>query len=188
MEALLTSTLIVALAEMGDKTQLLSFVLAARFRRPLPIALGILVATLANHFLAGWFGAWLATLVSPDTLRWSVAAAFVGFGLWSLRPDTLTDDPAMPAAGVFMTTLVAFFLVEMGDKTQLATIALAARYDALAAVVLGTTTGMMLANVPAVWMGEKFADRVNMKYLRWAAAALFFALAAITLLIGTPRA
>ena len=188
MEALLTSTLIVTLAEMGDKTQLLSFVLAARFRRPLPIALGILIATLANHFLAGWFGAWLATLVSPDMLRWLVASAFVLFGLWALRPDTLTDDPTMPAAGVFITTLVAFFLVEMGDKTQLATIALAARYDALAAVVLGTTAGMMIANVPAVWMGDKFADSVNMKHLRWAAAALFFVMAAATLLIGTPRA
>lgn len=187
MEALLASTLIVTLAEMGDKTQLLSFVLAARFRRPWPIALGILVATLANHFLAGWLGAWLATLVSPQVLRWLVAAAFAGFGLWALRPDTLSDDPTMPASGVFVTTLVAFFLVEMGDKTQLATIALAARYDALAAVVLGTTAGMMIANVPAVWMGERFADRVNMKYLRWVAAALFFVLAAVTLLAGTPR-
>ncbi len=188
MEALLTSTLIVTLAEMGDKTQLLSFVLAARLRRPWPIALGILVATLANHFLAGWLGAWLATLVSPDVLRWSVAAAFAGFGLWALRPDTLADEPTMRPAGVFITTLVAFFLVEMGDKTQLATIALAARYDALAAVVLGTTAGMMIANVPAVWMGEKFADRVNMQHLRRAAAALFFVMAAATLLVGTPRA
>lgn len=188
MEALLTSTLIVALAEMGDRTQLLSFLLAARFRRPLPIALGILIATLANHFLAGWFGAWLATLMSPAMLQWTVAAAFVAFGLWALRADELGDDPAMPAAGVFITTLVAFFLVEMGDKTQLATIALAARYDALAAVVLGTTAGMMIANVPAVWLGERFADRVNMKLLRATAAALFFVLAAVTLLFGTPRA
>lgn len=188
MEALLTSTLIVALAEMGDKTQLLSFVLAARFRRPLPIALGILCATLANHFLAGWLGAWLATLLSPDVLRWTVAGAFLVFGLWALRPDTLDDDPTLPAAGVFVTTLVAFFLVEMGDKTQLATIALAARYDALAAVVLGTTAGMMIANAPAVWMGERFADRVNMKILRWIAAALFLVLAAVTMLSGTPRA
>ncbi len=187
MEALMASTIIVTLAEMGDKTQLLSFVLAARFRRPVPILLGITIATLANHFLAGWLGAWLATLVSPQVLQWTVAGAFAIFGLWALWPDRLDGNPTMPSAGVFVTTLVAFFLVEIGDKTQLATIALAARYDALATVVLGTTAGMVLANVPAVWMGERFAERVNMKYLRWAAAALFFVLAIVTLLVGTPR-
>lgn len=184
MEAFLTSTSIVALAEMGDKTQLLSFVLAGRFRKPVPIILGILVATLANHFLAGALGAWLASLFAPRVLTWIVAVAFFGFGLWALVPDELEENPKLPAAGVFLTTLVAFFLVEMGDKTQLATIALAARYDALAAVVLGTTLGMMLANAPAVWLGERFARRVNMKHLRWAAAALFFALGALTLLGG----
>lgn len=181
MQALLMSTSIVALAEMGDKTQLLSFVLAARFRKPVPILLGILVATLANHFLAGWLGAWLATLVSPEVLRWIVGLSFFAFGLWALRPDELGEDPRLPAAGVFLSTLVAFFLVEMGDKTQLATVALAARYQALAAVVLGTTLGMMLANAPAVWLGERLAHRVNMKYLRWAAAALFFVLGALAL-------
>jgi putative Ca2+/H+ antiporter (TMEM165/GDT1 family) len=181
MEAFLTSTSIVALAEMGDKTQLLSFVLAGRFRKPLPIILGILAATLANHSLAGALGAWLASLMSPQLLAWIVAAAFFAFGLWALKPDALDENPRMPAAGVFLTTLVVFFMVEMGDKTQLATIALAARYDSLAAVVVGTTLGMMIANAPAVWLGERFARRVNMKYLRWAAAALFFVLGALTL-------
>ncbi len=181
MEALLTSTAIVAVAEMGDKTQLLSFVLAAKFKRPWPIVLGILLATLANHFLAGSVGAWLATLVSPQALKWIVALSFFAFGLWALVPDKLEDSPTMPAAGVFVTTLVAFFLVEMGDKTQLATIALAARYDSLVAVVLGTTLGMMIANAPAVWMGEKLAHRVNMKAMRWIAAGLFALLGVLTL-------
>jgi len=183
MEALLVSTAIVTVAEMGDKTQLLSFVLAAKLKRRPPIILGILVATLANHFLAGSVGAWLATLVSAATLRWIVAASFVAFGLWTLRPDEL-EERALPAAGVFGTTAVAFFLVEMGDKTQLATVALGARYNALVSVVLGTTLGMMLANVPAVWMGEVLAERVNMKWMRWVAAALFLLLGALTLLAG----
>lgn len=182
MQALLTSTVMVALAEMGDKTQLLSFVLAARFRRPWPILLGILLATLANHSLAGAVGAWIATLVSPAALRWIIAGSFFVFGLWALKPDELSEDPAMPSAGVFLTTLVAFFLVEMGDKTQLATVALAARYDSLAAVVLGTTLGMLVANAPAVWMGERLAHRVNMKMMRRAAAALFFIFALLTLI------
>jgi len=182
MEALLTSTVIVAVAEMGDKTQLLSFVLAARFRKPWPIVFGILLATLANHFLAGAVGAWLATLVPPTTLKWVVALSFFAFGLWALKPDELDDDPAMPTAGVFLTTLVAFFLVEMGDKTQLATISLAARYESLVAVVLGTTLGMVIANAPAVWMGERLAHRVNMKVMHWIAAALFVLLGIVTLL------
>lgn len=181
MEAFLTSTSIVAVAEMGDKTQLLSFVLAARFRKPWPVVLGILLATLANHFLAGAIGAWLASLVSPATLKWIVAISFFAFGLWALKPDELGEDPAMPSAGVFLTTLVAFFLVEMGDKTQLATVALAARYDSLVAVVLGTTLGMMIANAPAVWVGETLAHRVNMTYMRWVAAALFVVLGVLTL-------
>ena len=182
MEAFLTSTVMVAVAEMGDKTQLLSFVLAARFRKPWPIVLGILLATLANHFLAGALGTWIASLVSPATLKWIIALAFFAFGLWALRPDELEENPTMPAAGVFFTTLVAFFLVEMGDKTQLATVALAARYDSLAAVVLGTTLGMVIANAPAVWMGERLAHRVNMRYMRWVAAALFMVLGVVTLL------
>ncbi len=184
MEAFLVSTSVVALAEMGDKTQLLSFVLAAKLKRRVPIILGIFVATLANHFLAGWVGEWLATLVSPTTLRWTIAASFVAFGLWALRPDELSGDRELRGAGVFVTTLVAFFLVEMGDKTQLATVALAARYDSLVAVVSGTTLGMMIANVPAVWMGETLAHRINMKWMRWVAAALFLLLGALTLMAG----
>jgi putative Ca2+/H+ antiporter (TMEM165/GDT1 family) len=182
MEAFLTSTVIVAVAEMGDKTQLLSFLLAARFRKPWPILAGILLATLANHFLAGAVGAWIATWIPGEILKWVVAVSFFAFGLWALKPDELGEDPAMPAAGVFLATLVAFFRVEMGDKTQLATIALAARYDSLVAVVLGTTFGMMLANAPAVWIGEKLAHRVNMKLMRWTAAALFWVLGVLALL------
>jgi Ca2+/H+ antiporter, TMEM165/GDT1 family len=184
MEALVVSTAIVALAEMGDKTQLLSFVLAANLKHKVPIVLGILVATLANHFLAGWIGAWLATLVSPTTLRWTIAASFVGFGLWALKADELEEYRKLRGAGVFLTTLIAFFFVEMGDKTQLATVALAARYGSLLAVVTGTTLGMMIANVPAVWMGEALAHRVSMKWMRWVAAALFIVLGGLTLLAG----
>lgn len=184
MEALLVSTSIVTLAEMGDKTQLLSFVLAAKLKRRVPIVLGIFFATLANHFFAGYVGAWLAGLVSAAVLTWIIALSFLGFGLWTLKPDTLEEDRMLRGAGVFATTLVAFFLVEMGDKTQLATVALAARYESLVAVVLGTTLGMMIANVPAVWMGEVLAHRVNMKWMRWVAAALFVALGALTLYTG----
>ena len=176
--------MVVALAEMGDKTQLLSFVLAAKLKRPVPIALGILVATLANHTLAGAAGAWLAGLVSPSTLTWTIALSFIAFGIWALKPDELDEDRRLKGAGVFLTSLIAFFLVEMGDKTQLATIALAARYDSLVSVVLGTTLGMMIANLPAVWMGEALAHRVNMKALRWVAAALFLLLGVLTLFAG----
>lgn len=183
MEALFVSTALVALAEMGDKTQLLSFVLAAKLKRPWPIIGGIFVATLANHFLAGWVGAWLATLVSPTTLKWIVAVSFFVFGLWALKPDTLDEEREYSDRSVFLTTLVAFFWVEMGDKTQLATVALAARYDALAAVVMGTTLGMLIANAPAVWLGEALAQRVNMNVMRWIAAALFALLGVLTLLI-----
>lgn len=181
MEALILSTAVVALAEMGDKTQLLSFVLAARLKKRLPIIAGILFATLANHFLAGWVGAWLASLVSPQTLRWIVALSFFAFGAWALIPDRFEDDRELRGAGVFLTTLVAFFLVEMGDKTQLATIALAARYDSLVSVVLGTTLGMMIANVPAVWVGAALAHRINMKAMRTVAAALFVILGLLAL-------
>jgi putative Ca2+/H+ antiporter (TMEM165/GDT1 family) len=184
LEPLFVSTAIVTAAEMGDKTQLLSFVLAARLKRPVPIALGILAATLANHFLAGWIGAWLATLVPPATLRRVIAASFVLFGLWTLKPDELEADRPLRGTSVFATTLVAFFLVEMGDKTQLATIALAARYQALAMVVVGTTLGMMTANVPAVWMGEALAHRVNMVWMRRIAAASFVLLGVLTLHAG----
>lgn len=182
MEALFVSTVIVALAEMGDKTQLLSFVLAAKLKHKLSICLGIFVATLANHFLAGFVGAWLATLVTPETLRWVVALSFFAFGVWALKPDKLEENHDLGNSGVFLTTLVAFFLVEMGDKTQLATVALAARYEQLVAVVMGTTLGMMIANVPAVWMGEALAERVRMDVMRWVAGGLFFLLGILALL------
>ncbi len=181
LEAFAVSTSIVAVAEIGDKTQLLAFVLATRLKRKLPIVLGILVATLANHLLAASLGAWLASLVTPRTLTWIIGISFVAFGIWTLRPDEFTDGGERRDAGVFVTTLVAFFFVEMGDKTQLATIALAARYGSLASVVAGTTVGMMLANVPAVWMGEALADRINLRVARWVAATAFVALGALTL-------
>ena len=184
MEAFAISTALVALAEMGDKTQLLSFVLAAKLKRPWPIIAGIFLATLANHFLAGWVGAWLATLVSPSTLKWIVALSFFAFGLWALKPDTLDGEREYSGRSAFLTTLVAFFLVEMGDKTQLATVALAARFDSLAAVVMGTTLGMLLANAPAVWLGEVLAQKVDMKWMRRIAAALFVLLGVLTLLAG----
>lgn len=184
MEALFFSTAVVALAEMGDKTQLLSFVLAAKLKRKVPIALGILFATLANHSLAGYVGAWLADLVSPEALRWIIAVSFFVFALWALKPDKLDENQKLRGTGVFLTTLVAFFMVEMGDKTQLATVALAARYESLFAVVLGTTLGMMIANVPAVWLGEALAHRVNMKVMRWVAAVLFVILGALSLFAG----
>ena len=184
MEAMLFSTAVVALAEMGDKTQLLSFVLAARLKRKLPIILGILFATLANHFLAGYLGAWLASQLSPGVLKWIIALSFFAFGVWALKPDKLEEDRPLHGAGVFMTTLVAFFFVEMGDKTQLATVALAARYESLVAVVLGTTLGMMIANIPAVWLGETLAHRVNMKLMRWFAASLFIVLGILALFTG----
>jgi putative Ca2+/H+ antiporter (TMEM165/GDT1 family) len=166
---------------MGDKTQLLSFLLAARLKRKPPIIAGIFFATLANHFLAGSVGVWAASLVSPQVVRWIVALLFFAFGAWTLKPDKL-ENPKLPAAGVFLTTLVSFFLAEMGDKTQLATIALAARYDSVVSVVLGTTLGMMIANVPAVWIGEALAHRVNMRAMRGVAAASFVLLGILALL------
>lgn len=185
MEALLTSTLLVAVAEIGDKTQLLSFVLAARLRQPWAIIAGIFAATIANHALAGSLGAWLAHLAGPGVMQWVTGVLFIGFGLWALHPDALDDDPKIHRAGAFVTTLIAFFIAEMGDKTQLATVALAARFDSLAAVVLGTTLGMMLANVPAVMIGEKLAARLPMKAIRLSAAGLFILTGALTLL-GSP--
>lgn len=170
---------------MGDKTQLLSFVLAAKLRNKWAIILGILVATLANHFLAGYVGVWLASLVSPTTLKWIVAISFFVFGAWALVPDKLEGEQKLRGTGVFVTTLIAFFLVEMGDKTQLATIALAARYDSLVYVVCGTTLGMMIANVPAVLLGEALAHRVNMKVMRWIAALLFVVLGVLALFAGS---
>ena len=182
MEALLTSTFLVAIAEIGDKTQLLSFVLAAKLKRKYTIMAGIFVATLLNHALAASVGAWLASMISPDALNWIVALSFIGFGLWALKPDTLDYEPRIFSAGVFVTTTIAFFLAEMGDKTQFATIALAARYDDLIWVVAGTTLGMMLANAPAVWVGEALAHRINMKLVRWFAAGTFVLMGLWTLL------
>ncbi|MBU2498749.1 MAG: TMEM165/GDT1 family protein [Proteobacteria bacterium] len=187
MEALVTSTVIVALAEIGDKTQLLSFVLAAKLKRKYAIMVGIFVATLANHTLAGYVGAWLAGLLSPLMLKWIIASSFFAFGLWVLRPDTLESDPKLHGRGAFVATLIAFFFVEMGDKTQLATVALAARYDALVAVIMGTTLGMLIANAPAVWIGAALAHRINMKAIRWIAAASFLALGVWTLASGGVR-
>lgn len=187
MEALFLSTSVVALAEMGDKTQLLSFVLAAKLKHRMAIIIGILFATLANHFFAGYVGAWLASLVSPRTVKWVVALSFFAFGVWALKPDKLDENQNLRGTSVFITTLIAFFFVEMGDKTQLATIALAARYDSLTSVVLGTTLGMMIANVPAVWVGEKLTHKINMKVMHWVAAALFVALGVLALFAPMSR-
>ena len=185
MEAFLISTGIVALAEMGDKTQLLSLVLAARFRKPWPIVLGIFVATLANHALAGAVGSWVTRMLGPDVLRWVLGASFIAMAIWMLIPDKLDEDdqPSTTSKlGVFGTTLVAFFLAEMGDKTQIATVALAARYHSFYAVVAGTTLGMMIANVPAVFVGEAIARRVSMKLMHGIAALVFALLGIATLL------
>jgi Ca2+/H+ antiporter, TMEM165/GDT1 family len=178
MEAFLVSTGIVALAEMGDKTQLLSLVLAARFRKPWPIAWGILAATLANHGLAGAAGAWVTTLLGPQVLRWVLGASFIAMASWMLIPDKLDQGTggAAPRLGIFGTTLLAFFLAEMGDKTQIATVMLAAQYQAWLAVVLGTTLGMMLANVPVVWFGDRVTRRVPIRVVHLVSAAIFAAL------------
>jgi putative Ca2+/H+ antiporter (TMEM165/GDT1 family) len=183
MEAFLFSTGVVALAEIGDKTQLLSFVLAAKFRKPLPIILGILVATLVNHAAAGGLGAWIASLMSPTILRWVVGLSFLAMAVWVLIPDRLDEEDArLPALGVFGTALIAFFLAEMGDKTQIATVALASHYPSLAGVVLGTTLGMLLANVPAVYFGERAARLLPLPLVRTATALLFVGLGLATLL------
>ena len=185
VEALVDSVMLVALAEIGDKTQLLSFVLSARLRRPWPIIAGITVATLLNHLLAGSVGTWIAARVPAPTLVWIVGLAFVGFGIWTLRPDTLADDTPLVGGGAFVTTIVGFFLAEMGDKTQLATVALAARFPGqLLHVVAGTTLGMLLANVPAVFVGEALAERLPIARIRLVAAALFVAMGVLTLWRG----
>ncbi len=185
MQAFLLSTGIVALAEIGDKTQLLSFVLAARYRRPWPIVAGILVATLANHGLAGALGTWLTRLVSPQVMGWVLGASFLAMAGWMLVPDKLDDDlSAAPRRGVFVSTLVAFFLAEMGDKTQVATVALAAQFDAWLPVVLGTTAGMMIANVPAVLVGDRLASRLPVAAVHRVAALIFAALGVYALLGG----
>lgn len=177
MEALFTSAAIVALAEIGDKTQLLAILLATRFRRPLPIILGILVATLANHALAALLGASAAALLDSPVFRYAIGASFVAMAAWTLIPDTFDDDEApKPRVGAFLTTLVAFFLVEMGDKTQVATIALGAQYHDVVAVTAGTTLGMMIANVPAIFLGHELLKRVDLAKVRLVAAGLFLAI------------
>ncbi|EQB14018.1 membrane protein [Sphingobium lactosutens DS20] len=179
MDALLTSAALVALAEMGDKTQLLAMLLATRFRKPVPIILGILVATIANHFLAALVGHSIAGVLTQPWFRYAVAASFIAMAAWTLIPDEIDEDAPLKApskAGVFLTTLVAFFLVEMGDKTQVATVALGAQFDNLLAVTAGTTLGMMIANVPAVLFGEALARKVPMRALQLAAALLFLLL------------
>lgn len=183
MEAFLISTGIVALAEIGDKTQLLSFILAAKFRKPVPISLGILVATIANHTFAGALGSWITSMVRPETMRWVLGLSFVGMAVWTLIPDKFDEDEAKFARfGVFGTTLVAFFLAEMGDKTQVATVALAAQYNALFSVVAGTTFGMMIANVPAALLGDRIADRMPVRLVHGIASTIFAILGAATLL------
>lgn len=174
MEALFTSTAVVALAEIGDKTQLLAILLATRFKRPLPIILGILVATLANHALAALLGAQATAFLDSDIFRYVIGASFVAMAAWTLIPDKFEDDDAPKShAGAFMTTLVAFFLVEMGDKTQVATIALGARFHDVFTVTAGTTLGMMIANVPAIFLGHELLKRVDLNKVRMIAAALF---------------
>lgn len=188
LEAFLVSTGIVALAEMGDKTQLLSLVLAARFRKPWPIVWGILVATLFNHALAGAVGSWVTGALGPDVLRWVLGGSFIAMAIWMLIPDKLDegDGDAAPRAGVFVTTLVAFFLAEMGDKTQVATVMLAAQFNAWAAVVAGTTLGMMLANAPVVWFGDAITRKVPIRLVHTIGAVVFLVLGVLALL--SPRA
>jgi putative Ca2+/H+ antiporter (TMEM165/GDT1 family) len=183
MEAFLVSTGIVALAEIGDKTQLLAFILAAKFRKPVPIVLGILAATIVNHGLAGAVGAYITSLVDPQAMRWILGVSFLAMAAWTLVPDKFDEEEAKLARfGVFGTTVIAFFLAEMGDKTQVATVALAAQYHALIAVVAGTTVGMMIANVPAVILGDRIANRLPVKVVHRVAAAIFAVLGVLTLL------
>ena len=183
MEALLISTGVVALAEIGDKTQLLAFILAARFKKPVPIIAGILAATLINHGLAGALGAWITSVLSPDVMRWILGVSFIGMAVWTLIPDKIEEEETQVAKhlGVFGATFVTFFLAEMGDKTQIATIALAANYAAPLLVIAGTTLGMLIADVPAVFVGNKFAAKIPMKLVHSIAAAIFAIMGLLTL-------
>ena len=184
MEALLVSTGVVALAEIGDKTQLLAFLLAARFKKPVPIILGILVATVLNHGLAGAVGAWITHAVTPEILRWVLGASFIGMAIWTMIPDKIEDEETQVTKrfGVFGATLITFFLAEMGDKTQIATVAMAAHYADPMLVVVGTTLGMLIADVPAVFVGDKLANKIPMRLVHSIAAAVFAALGVATLL------
>jgi len=184
MEAFLVSTGVVALAEIGDKTQLLAFILAARFKKPAPIILGILCATLVNHGLAGAIGAWLTGAINPAALRWLLGLSFIGMAIWTMIPDKIEEEESHVATrlGVFGATLITFFLAEMGDKTQIATLALAAHYGTPLIVVLGTTLGMLLADVPAVFIGDRLASKIPMKLVHSIAAGVFAVLGLVTLL------
>lgn len=184
MESLLVSTGVVALAEIGDKTQLLAFILAARFKKPVPIIMGILLATIVNHGLAGALGAWITATVSPDILRWVLGLSFIAMAIWTLIPDEIEEDETKIAKrlGVFGATLITFFFAEMGDKTQIATVAMAAHYAAPVMVVIGTTLGMLIADVPAVFVGDKLAAKIPMKLVHSIAAAIFALLGIATLL------
>jgi putative Ca2+/H+ antiporter (TMEM165/GDT1 family) len=183
MEAFLVSMGVVALAEIGDKTQLLAFLLAAKFRKPVPIILGMLCATLVNHAVAGAAGAWITSVLGPEALRWILGLSFIGMAIWTLIPDKFEEsDARLARMGVFGTTLLAFFLAEMGDKTQIATLALAAKFHAVVPVVAGTTIGMMLADIPAVLVGSRFASRIPVRWVHAVAAAIFAALGIATLL------
>jgi len=177
MEAFLASALIVAVAEIGDRTQLLSFVLASRFRRPVPILFGILIATIVNHFIAGYVGRWVALMLSEQMLRWALGISFLAMAAWALRPDKLEegDTARITGHGAFVATLIGFFIAEIGDKTQIATAALAARFDDLLPVVVGTTVGMMVANLPVVLFGHFASDRFDSRWARYAAAILLAA-------------
>jgi putative Ca2+/H+ antiporter (TMEM165/GDT1 family) len=188
LETLLVSTTVVALGEIGDKTQLLALMLAVRFRKPWPIVAGILVATLVNHTIAGAVGNWVRTVVPPGVLQWLLALSFFAVAAWALKPDRLEEDNVGQSSrlGVFAVTTVAFFLAEMGDKTQIATAVLAARFESLPTVVVGTTLGMLIADVPVVFAGQLAADRIPFKAVRIAAAALFAALGVWVLLAGVP--
>ena len=185
MEAFFVSTGVVALAEMGDKTQLLAFLLAARFKKPLPIILGSLVATVLNHGMAGALGAWIAAHISPDVLRWALGISFIAMAVWTLIPDQI-DEGLSPSNkghwGVFGATFISFFLAEMGDKTQIATVAMAVHYAQPLWVVIGTTLGMLIADVPAVFLGDKFAAKIPMRLVHGIAAAIFAVLGVVTLL------
>ena len=184
MESTFVSTGVVALAEIGDKTQLLAFLLAARFKKPLPIIMGILLATIVNHGLAGALGAWITASISPEVLRWVLGLSFIGMAIWTLIPDEIEDDETHVAQrfGVFGATLITFFLAEMGDKTQIATVAMAAHYGTPVLVVIGTTLGMLIADVPAVFVGDKLANKIPMKLVHSIAAGVFAILGIATLL------
>jgi putative Ca2+/H+ antiporter (TMEM165/GDT1 family) len=184
MQSIAVSTGVVALAEIGDKTQLLAFVLAARFKKPIPIIAGILIATLINHGLAGALGAWITSALSPEVLRWALGASFIAMAAWTLIPDKIEEDETQVVSryGVFSATLITFFLAEMGDKTQIATVALAAHFAQPLMVVIGTTLGMLIADVPAVFIGDRIAEKIPMRLVHAIAATVFLALGIATLM------